>query len=158
VRGLARQIEQGDNALLDGGRQGRDARRTGLVAQQAFDPLGHKPLLPTPDCRLAGARAAHDLRRAAAVCRQQHDVRSPHMLLSGIPICHDRHEPFAISGTYLDDDARAHAADSHLPASRGILIRTHPYGFIHSYLVTVISTLWRNLDMRGPASGAPSAL
>jgi hypothetical protein len=107
VRGLAGQIEQGDNALLDGGRQGRDARRTGLVAQQAFDSLGHKLLLPTPDCCLACARAAPALRRAAAVCRQQHDVRSPHMLLSGIPICHDRHEPFAISGTYLDDDARA---------------------------------------------------
>ena len=37
----------------------------------------------------------------------------------------------AISGAYLDDDARAHLADSHLPASRGILIRTHPYVFIH---------------------------
>ena len=40
-------------------------------------------------------------------------------------------ELLAISGAYLDDDACAHVADSHLPASRGILIRTHPYGFIH---------------------------
>jgi hypothetical protein len=41
------------------------------------------------------------------------------MLLRGVPICHDRCEPLAISGAYLDDDTCAHALDSHPRTASG---------------------------------------
>ena len=99
--------------------------RNATCSAASLRPLGHKPLLPTTGCRLTGTCAAHDLRRAAGVRRQQHDVCWPHMLLRSVLICQDRRELLAISGAYFDDDARAHVAESHLPASHGILIWTH---------------------------------
>ena len=87
-----------------------------------------------PHCRLAGARAAHDLRCAATIRGQQNDVRSPHMFLSGVSICHDRCQSLAVTGTYLDDDPCAHAINSHPRPASGILIRTHPSDFVHSHV------------------------
>ena len=55
------------NLCLYVGPQRRNARRTGLALQQARDALGHKALLPAPDCGFTGATALHDLERAAAV-------------------------------------------------------------------------------------------
>ena len=149
VCGLAWRIGQcaSDNALLDCASQGRDARRTGLVAQQTFDAVGHEPLLPPPDSRLAGACAAHDLRCAATIRRQQHDVCSPNMLLGRVPICHDRRKPLAISGAYLDDDTCAHAINSHPRTASGnpnsdSSVRFYPLETNAGVRVTSRSSFW----------------
>ena len=132
VRRLARRIVQraGDHTRLHRRFQRRDARRTGLVAQQAGDPIGHVAFLPAPHCRLAGGGTPHDLCCAAAIRRQQHDLCSPDMLLPAVPIRHDRRELLAIRGSYLDYDPGAHASDPHPKPSTGILNRTQPSDFI----------------------------
>jgi hypothetical protein len=61
----------------------RDTRRPRLVTQHARDTICHEALLPAPDSRLADNGIAHDLRGAAAVCRQQRDPRTPDVLLRG---------------------------------------------------------------------------
>ena len=48
-----------------------------------------------------------------------------------VSIRHDRRQPLAIGGIYVDGHACAHAADSHQPASREIPNRTPPSDFIH---------------------------
>jgi len=133
VRCLARWIGQraGDDMLLDRSAEWRDARRAGLIAQQASDTISHESLLPTPDCRLAGVGPAHDLRRAAAVCREQDDLRPPNVLLWAVPIRYDHRKLLAIGGAQLDCDPRAHPPDSHSRAAVGIPNRTQPSEFIH---------------------------
>src|ERR1700712_3052454 len=64
-----------DNAGLDFSAERWDARRAGLVAQQAGNAFGHEPLLPTPDRGLALAGATDEFHRAAALRGQQHDLR-----------------------------------------------------------------------------------
>jgi hypothetical protein len=73
--------------------------RRGLVAQQARDTIGHEAFLPAPDGRLADTRITHDLGRAAAVCRQQHDLCSPDVLLRSVSVRHDRVQPDTVRGT-----------------------------------------------------------
>ena len=46
--------------------------------------------LPAPDRCLAGVGPAHDLRCAAAVCREQDDLCQPDLLLWTVPTPHDR--------------------------------------------------------------------
>ena len=90
VRGLARRVgqRQRDHAVCHPCPQRRDARRAGLVAQQAVHPRRHEALLPAPDTGLGLTGQPHDLARAVPVGREQHDPRPPHMLLRAVPI-HD---------------------------------------------------------------------
>jgi hypothetical protein len=43
-----------------------------------------------------------------------------------MPICHDRRQTPTIRGAYLDDDASAHAADSHPRAKSRLISRSLP--------------------------------
>ena len=121
VRRLARRIGlgRGDDARRNLGFERRNARRPRLVAQQARDTIGHEAFLPAPDSRLADAGVAHDLGRAAAVRRQQHDLGPPDMLLRAVPVRHDRVQLATIRGTHVNFDAGAHPADSHVSENRG---------------------------------------
>ena len=133
MRRLARRFGQRpryDVSLHLGG-QRRDARRTGLVAQQAGNPFHHIPLLPPPDRRLAGIRTSHDLCRATALCRQQHDLGAPDVLLRAVPIRHDRRKLPTISRAHFDYNPHTHGADSHPLTPQGILNRTQPSDFVH---------------------------
>ena len=102
-------LRQRNRLLVHCCRQPRDPRRPGLVAQQPVHPLRHETLLPAPHRDLALARPAHDRGRADAVRRHQHDARSPHMLLSAVPIRDDRLQTRTIGGIHLDCDPLAHA-------------------------------------------------
>src|SRR3954454_22579406 len=87
---------QGDDAVDRGLRQGRDARRLGLVAQQAGPPRALDPLLPAPDARLRLAGPAHDLARPEPVRRSQDDPRPPDVLLRAVPVRHHRLQAGAV--------------------------------------------------------------
>ena len=56
-RGL---VGQANDAIDGRGRQGRDARGSGLVTGEPLDPLTHEPLLPAPDHGFTLADGAHD--------------------------------------------------------------------------------------------------
>ena len=99
---------QRHHALRHLGPQRRDARRPGLVAQQAVHPLGHEPRLPAPDARLGLARPAHDLGGPEAVGGRQNDPGPPHVLLRAVPIRDDRFQSGTVRGAYLDGDTFAH--------------------------------------------------
>jgi hypothetical protein len=53
------------------------------------------------------------------------------MLLWTVSIRHDGIQKDTILGSYLDFDTGAHAADSHLGTTKGILNRMYPLDFIH---------------------------
>ena len=123
---------QRDHALGHFGAERRDARGPRLVAQQAVEALLAEALLPAPDAGLRLARPAHDLVRAEAVGRQQHDLGPPDMLLGRVAVADQRLEAAAVGGRNVDGDAGAHAPDSHA-ASRGnpppdSTVRFHPLG------------------------------
>ena len=128
---LARRIglRQRNRLLVHRCRQPRDPRRTGLVAQQPVDPLRHETLLPAPHGDLALARLPHDRGRADAVCRHQHDARSPHMFLRAIPIRDDRRQTHTIALTHLNCNPLAHAQPP--SPSRAYTMRTLLSDFIH---------------------------
>ena len=88
--------------------QSRDARRAGLVAQQAFHPFLHEPLLPAPHACLRRARPAHDLAGADPVGAQKHDLGAPDVLLRGVAILADPLETLLVRGTQVDDYTTAH--------------------------------------------------
>ena len=122
-------LRQRNRELVHRRRQPRDPRRTGLVAQQPVDPLRHEALLPALHGDLAFARLPHDRGRADAVCRHQHDARSPHMFLPAIPIRHDRRQAHTIALTHLDCNPLAHAQPP--SPSRAYTMRTLLSDFIH---------------------------
>jgi hypothetical protein len=119
--GLDRQL---DHTLGHFTRQRRNARGTRLVAQQTFDAFLHEPLQPAPHDGLGLGRPAHDLVRAETLRRQQHDPRSPNVLLRAVPIRRDRFKPKAIGGAYIDCYPCAHPADSHANKPAGIRCHT----------------------------------
>ncbi len=80
------------------GRQGRFARWTRLVAQQAFDTLFSKPLLPAPHRRSAYARSPGDLLHGQALIRVEDDARPLHVLLRAVAVGDDRGEALPITG------------------------------------------------------------
>src|SRR4051812_44166419 len=98
----------------------RNARRPGLVAQQAVDPFRGEAFLPAPDASLRLARPAHDLNGAKTVRRQQHDLGPPGMLLRDVAVTDDRPQAAAIDGGEGDGDTRAHAPESHGSNRSGI--------------------------------------
>jgi hypothetical protein len=133
MRCLTRRIGLGrrDHVRHSSGFEARDARRTCLVAQQARDTVGHEAFLPAPHSRFADTRSAHDLSRAAAVRRQQHDLCSPDVLLRSVSVRHDSAQPDTVLGTHCNFDAGAHPADSHFGDAQGILNRTQTSDSIH---------------------------
>jgi hypothetical protein len=133
VRRLARRISQGrgDDAGGNLGFKRWDTRRACLVAQQAGDTIGHEAFLPAPDSRLADTCIAHDLRGAAAVCRQQYDLCPPDVFLRCVSVRHDRVQVATVCGTHVNFDAGAHPADSHSSDIAGIPNRTQTSDFIH---------------------------
>ena len=92
---------------------GANPRRPGLVAQQAVDPFLGEAFLPAPDAGLGLPRPAHDLDRAEAAGRKQHDLGPPGMLLRGVAVADDRLQAAAIDGAESDGDTGAHAPDLH---------------------------------------------
>ena len=130
---LARRIGLGqrDDPLGNRQRQRRNPRRARPVAQQPVDTFVHEPLLPAPQAGLALAGAPHDLVGAEAVGGQQHDPRSPHMLLRAVPGRHDPLKPSTIGGIHIDDDSCAHPTDSHVREPTGIPHRTLPSDLLH---------------------------
>ena len=69
-----------------------------LVAQEAVDPFFGEALLPAPDAGLRLAGPAHDLDRAEAVGREQHDLGPPDMLLRRVAVADDCLQTAAIGG------------------------------------------------------------
>jgi len=61
--------------------QRRNPCQPRLIAQQPVNPLRHETFLPAPHGDLALAGLPHDRVGPDAVCRHQHDARSPHILL-----------------------------------------------------------------------------
>ena len=81
------------------GGQRRQARLSGLLAQQPSHAFAHEPLLPAPHTGFRNPGAPHDLYRATALRRRQNDPRPPDMLLKTIPIRHYRCQSLAQSGS-----------------------------------------------------------
>ena len=132
MRGLSRRINlgRGDDARRNIGFERRNARRPGLVAQQASDTVRHEAFLPAPDNSLADTGLPHDLGRAATVRCQQHDLSPPDMLLRAVSVRHDRIQLDTIRRTHVDFDTGAHPANSHVTTIAGIRIRTQMSDFI----------------------------
>ena len=61
--------------------------------------------------------APHDLDRAEAIGRKQHDLGPPGMLLRGVAVAEDRLQAAAIGGGEVDGYPGAHAPDSHAAAA-----------------------------------------
>ena len=133
VRGLARcwGLRGGDHARLNLGPKRRNARRTGLVAQQAGHTFGHKSLLPPPDRGLARARAPGEFHGAAAVNGQQDDLRPPDMFLRAVAVHHDHRQGLAVGVGDSNGALFAHPPDSHAQVPRGILNRMQTSDYIH---------------------------
>ena len=74
---------------------------------------------------------AHDLGGAAAIRRQQHDPRSPDVLLRAVPIRHHRLQTSPVSSVHFNGNSGAHVPNSHTGHRAGIPIRTLPSGIIH---------------------------
>ncbi len=130
---LARWVlqRQGHHPLGDFRPERGDARGTSLVPQQAVHAFQHKPLLPAPDRRLADPRRAHDLGRADAVGRRQHDPGAPYVLLGAVPVSQDRAETAAIEGAHVNADSCSHPVDSHCRKPAGIPLGTQVSDFDH---------------------------
>jgi hypothetical protein len=131
--GLVRRLGrgQGHDPVDDLLSERRNPRRPGLVAQEAVDPLFREALLPAPDAGLGLACPAHDLDRAEAAGRKQHDLGPPGMLLRGVAVADDRLQAAAIDGAEGDGDTRAHVPDSHSPNPPGIPSWIQPSDLIH---------------------------
>src|SRR3954453_18425659 len=122
MRRLVRRLGRGQRHHLvdDLLAERRNARRPGLVAQQAVDPFRGEAFLPAPDASLRLARPAHDLNGAKTVRRQQHDLGPPGMLLRDVAVTDNRAQAAATDGGEGDGDTRAHAPESHGSNRSGI--------------------------------------
>jgi hypothetical protein len=122
---------QGHDPIDDRLGQRRDARRPGLVAQQAVDAGLHEAFLPAPDYGLALAGLLHDRRRTETIGGQHHDPAAPSMLLRAIAVGYHRFQAATVGSVNGDDDPLAHSQDSHAGRSVGILRGTQSSGWIH---------------------------
>src|ERR1700735_633109 len=113
------------------GAERRNARRPGLVAQEAVHALLHEPLLPSPDAGLRYPRLTHDLGRGETGWRPKHDPRAPDMLLRTVSVRSNRLQTSTIGGIQFNEDRCAHQTDSHSHDPRGIPYPTLPSDFIH---------------------------
>jgi hypothetical protein len=110
--------------------KGWDARRSGLVAQEALIASLHEAFLPAPHTGLRLTGLAHDLVGADAARAQQDDLSTPDMLVRGVAIPRQRGQTAAISGLESDGNSSSHAPDSHVSSPSGI-----PYGIQMSDLI-----------------------
>jgi len=110
------------------GTQGRNARRARLVAENAVNAFLHEPFLPAPDAGLRLVCPAHDRRRAGAIRAQQYDGSPPHMFLGGIAVPYHPFKTTAVGAIDCDGYSAAHAPESHMQPTTGILKRTLPLG------------------------------
>ena len=126
VGGLVRRFGCGqrDHAIDDRLLQGRDPRRSRLVAQKPVHAVRHEPLLPAPDARLRLAAPAHDLGGAETVRGRQDDLRPPGVLLRAVPVRNDRFQTDTVGGADFDGDVLAHTPNSHIRRAMGILCQT----------------------------------
>ena len=133
VRGLVGRLGrgQGHHLVDDLLAQRLEPRRPGLVAQEARDACLGKALLPAPDAGLRLAGRPHDLDRAEAIGRKQHDLGPPGMLLGGVAVAEDRCQTAAIGSGKGYGDTGAHAPDSHAVTPSGIPPRIQPSDLIH---------------------------
>jgi hypothetical protein len=95
-----------------------------LIPQEAVGTFFHEALLPAPDAGLGGAGPAHDLVGADVVGAQEHDGRSPSVLLRGVAVLGDRLQPTAIWSCELDRNPGAHARGLHARKPKEIPIGT----------------------------------
>ena len=119
------------SAGLDLGSERWNARRAGLIAEQAGYALGQEALLPPPNGCLARSGAAAEFHRATALAGPQHDLRPPDMLLRAVAIRHDGAEGQTAGFGEIDRGGFAHPPDSHGQVSSGILNRMQMSDFIH---------------------------
>ena len=133
VRGLAGRcgLCRGDHTRLDLGSERWNARRTGLVAEQARHTFDHEPFLPPPHACLARTGAAGDFHRAAAVRAEQHDLGPPDVLLRAVPVRHNGRQSLAVGVGHVDYDTFAHPPDSHGRVSVRIPNRMQASDYIH---------------------------
>lgn len=113
------------------GGEGRNARRPRLVPQETVHAFLHEPLLPTPDDRFALAGPAHDFDGPKSVGGQQHDPRSPDVLLRAVAVPGHRFQAAAVGSANLNDDSFKHPADSHIKRFWGIPCGTLMSDFVH---------------------------
>ena len=92
---LARRFakRQRDDALGGLGAERLDARGTRFVAEQPVEPRLDKAFLPTPHAGLRLASSPHDLVRADAIGRKQHDLGPPYVLLRRVAVTNQGFEP-----------------------------------------------------------------
>jgi hypothetical protein len=109
----------------------RYPRWPGFVPQEAVHAIRHEALLPAPDSGLALASQAHDFDGAKAVGGQQHNPRSPDVLLGAVAIRHHRFQTAAVGGAHFDDNSFAHPPDSHIRQVEGIRRGTRLLDFDH---------------------------
>ena len=102
-------------------RQGRNARRPGLVAAQPRHPLVHEALLPAPHHRLVLADRAGDRGGALAIAGQQHNPGAPDVLLRTVAIPNDRLQSQPISRGHRYRYPFAHSAAWHKTTANGCL-------------------------------------
>ena len=133
VRDLTRRLDQRQrhHALRHRVAQRRDARRARLVDQQPVRAGFHEALLPAPYAGLGLARGAHDLGRADALRRQQHNLGAPYVLLRTVPVRRYLDETRVVGGAELEGDTGTHAANSHAVRPTGIPRGTLPSGVNH---------------------------
>jgi hypothetical protein len=91
-------------------RQRRPAGWASGLVQQAVDAFGHEARLPAPDRRLAFAGLPLDRHRAYPFGAQQHNPRSPDMLLRAVPRADHRFQPLPVARTKPDLNAFPHPA------------------------------------------------
>ena len=129
---LARRFgqRQGDDPSGHFRPKGLDARGPGLVAQKAIDAFLAKPLLPTPDRRLAHRRVLHDRHRAEPIRCGQHNPGAPDVLLRAVAVRNNGFQPVTVRGGHCDNDPGAHPQESDAKPPTGIHIRTDRH--IHS--------------------------
>ncbi len=122
---------QRHDALRHLGAERRNARRPRLVAQETVVAFLHEPFLPAPDAGLRLAGPPHDLHRAQASGRQQHDLGPPGMFLGGVAVLDEALQTTLVGRRDDDGNPGAHAPDSHAQNQAGIRIRTQPLEIIH---------------------------
>src|SRR5271168_4021076 len=130
---LARRFakRQRDNALRGLGAERLDARGTRFVAEQPVEPRLDKAFLPTPYAGLRLAGSPHDLVRANAVGRKQHDLGPPYVLLPRVAVTNQGFKPTNIGGRNRKGFSCAHRADSHDATPEGIPSGIQMSGSIH---------------------------
>ena len=133
MRPFARRLLHGqrDDALRDGGIELRDAGGPRLVAQKPGHAFGGEALLPAPDAGLGLARLAHDRVCPQPLGAEQHDLRTPHMLLRRVAVIDHCTKLIQVGRGDGKGNASSHAPNSHATSPTGIRPGIQMLGSIH---------------------------